>query len=42
MKYPYNRGYWKFQKDGTGQFKNFFKGKDPVFLFCTFEIHILW
>ena len=31
VKYLYHRGYWKFQKDGTGQL-HIFKGKYPVFL----------
>ena len=32
VKCPYHRGYWKLQKDGTGQLHMFFQGKDAVFL----------
>ena len=27
VKYPYHRGYWKFQKDGIGQLHIFLKVK---------------
>lgn len=38
-KYHCHRGYWKFRKDGTGQFMYFFKGKDPGFLTNHYLLH---
>ena len=35
VKYPYHRGYWKFQKDGIGQLHNFLKVKTVFSLKIT-------